>query len=496
MKSNFIKKHSAVYVIILLVLIYAMPAYSQDDDIQYAKRLSSAFVKVSEMLTPAVVSIEATKEVQDTRQGRRRELEDLLPFFQQPEDFRATGLGSGVIIDEEGYILTNNHVVEGAIELIVRLNDRRQYEAELVGADPQTDVAVIKITGENLPFAKLGNSDDVRVGEWVLAVGTPFGESLTSTVTAGIVSAVGRNLGIINQNQRYRIENFIQTDAAINPGNSGGPLINLNGEVIGINTAIVSSTGRYQGYGFAIPINLVANIAEDLRRYGQVRRGIIGVSIRDIGINAFEEPNNPRSRRLSLQEDMENHNVTSPDGVLILDFAFEDSPGKEAGLERGDVIVKIDDKPIKRSNELQTRISGSDPGDKVKFTVMRDGRMRDFWVTLGAIPEEQQPVIAADVNIPEIGVEVREAERTESESRFSRRNTVQGVQVVRVLRGSEAENKGIEIGDFIYKIDKMDINSVEDFQRAINRIRNREQVVFYIRNDRGAHLVTMNLNRR
>jgi len=478
---------SGILVLGILVSLN-LPAAAQSD-IEYAKSFSNAFSRVAEKITPAVVSIEATKRVSETGQFRGRDLQDIWPFRTPPEDFRSTGMGSGVIIDKEGYILTNNHVVENAEKLTVRLNDVRQFDAQLIGNDPQTDVAVIKIEGENLPYANLGNSDDVKVGEWVLAIGTPFGEILTSTVTAGIVSAVGRNLGIINaQQNQYRIENFIQTDAAINPGNSGGPLVNIEGEVIGINTAIVSSTGQYQGYGFAIPINLVRNIADDLRKYGKVRRGIMGVQIRDVG-QAFDENN----KRLSLQEDMKRLRVDSPDGVVVVGFSFEDSPGMKAGLKENDVIVKIDGKPISRTNQLQTMLSGKDPGDQVTLTVMREGSPKNVTITLGSIPEQQAPAIVADVNVPEIGIDVREAQDTGERGFFSRHNQPQGVQVVRVVRGSQAEEKNIEIGDFIYKIDKTEINTVEDFRKALDRARNRDVVTLYIRNDQGTQLVNISL---
>jgi len=284
----------SVWLSLILLFSVSFQAHAQKN-VQYLKELSSAFVNVAKEITPAVVSIEATKKISVDSRFNPGFFDERFRRLFPDQEIPSVGLGSGVIFDKDGYILTNNHVVEDAEGLIVRLNDKRQFEGKLIGADPLTDVAVIKIDGKNLPYAKLGDSDNVQVGEWVLAVGTPFEERLNTTVTAGIVSAVGRSLGIINQTYNYRIENFIQTDAAINPGNSGGPLVNLDGEVIGINSAIYSSSGKYQGYGFSIPINLVRNIADDLRRYGKVVRGIIGVSIRNIG-DKFLDPNDPNSR--------------------------------------------------------------------------------------------------------------------------------------------------------------------------------------------------------
>ncbi|MFC1730314.1 Do family serine endopeptidase [candidate division KSB1 bacterium] len=477
-------------VTVLLLMTYTVSSAAQQGEIDYAKSLSKAFTRVAQQVTPAVVSIEAERTVSTQEQFRFRGLEDFFRDRQMPEEYQSTGLGSGSIIDPEGYILTNNHVVEDAENITVRLNDKRQFEAKLVGRDPQTDVALLKIDGEGLPYAKLGDSNNIQVGEWVVAVGTPFGEVLVSTVTAGIISAVGRNLDIIDD--RYRIENFIQTDAAINPGNSGGPLVNLDGEIIGMNTAIVSSTGRYQGYGFAVPINLAKNIAADLRKYGKAVRGILGVQIRDIGDKRIDN----QGSRLPLGEDMEDLKVSSSEGVVIEGFSFEDSPAEKAGLQPNDVVIKVDDIPIKRSNELQTLVSGKDPDDRVKLTIMRDGKQQDIWVTLGSIPEEEEGVpVIASVNVPELGIEVQNVAQETEQRLFGTSQSPHGVQVTRVLRGYEAENKGIEIGDIIYQIERTQINSVTDFRDALERYRDRDQVVFRIRNEKGRHLISVNLGR-
>ena len=466
---------------------YAFQSGNNQRDIQQLKAFSNAFVEVAKKVTPAVVSIEANRKIRvrvfgfPSQPQRQREFDQFEDFFRSlfPRDYEqqeeyVKGIGSGVIIDKEGYILTNNHVIRDAEEIIVYLQDKRKYTAEVIGTDPLTEVALLKIDGSDLPTAKLGDSDNIQVGEWVIAVGTPLSQKLNYTVTAGIISAVGRRLDMISQEYQYVIEDFIQTDAAINPGNSGGPLVNLDGEIIGINTAIMSNTGSYQGYGFAIPINLVKNIAADLREHGKVVRGVLGVSFREI----------------EDQEDMKKYKLSSPYGARITGFP-DDSPGKRDGLKVDDVIIAIDGKPFKRGGQLQTRLAGQNPGDKVKVTVMRNGKRKDIWVTLGEMPEEEQPVITNTVSVPEIGIEVQEAEGA---GRI-RSDEPRGVVVINVRKNSEADKKLIKIGDIIYKIEKTEINSLKDFRNAIENYKDQELVTFYIRNEEGWNLINIRLKR-
>lgn len=457
---------------------YAFQGVNSQSDVQRLTAFSNAFVEVAKEVTPAVVSIEATRKVSLNviypGRDRDRDIEGFEDFFRRmlPRDFsleeEIKGLGSGVIIDTEGYILTNNHVVKDAEKIIIRLQDKRTYEAKLIGTDPMTEVALLKIDDSNLPIAKLGDSDNIQVGEWVIAIGTPLSQRLNYTVTAGIISAVGRRLEMIDQEYEYRIEDFIQTDAVINPGNSGGPLVNLDGEIIGLNTAIMSRTGSYQGYGFAIPINLVKNIAEDLRKYGKVIRGVLGITFEDI--NDYEE--------------MKKYKLDTPYGSRITRFTFSDSPSKKAGLEIDDIIIAIDDKPFKRGGQLQTRLAGKNPGDRVEITVMRDGKRKDIWVALG-----EMPVVASTVNVPQIGIEVQEPEGISR----GRRNEPRGVVVINVRKNSEADNKKIKLGDVIYKIEKRDINSLEDFRNAIEEYKDNELVTFYISNEDGVSLINIQL---
>ncbi|MEX0980317.1 MAG: Do family serine endopeptidase [Gemmatimonadota bacterium] len=359
--------------------------------VQPALDLSDAFVNISDAVTPAVVRIETQRQRTATR-GRMQELPPgFREFFDlpgQPEGSPAPQIagGSGFIVSKDGYILTNDHVISGADQIMVYLQDRREYRATLVGTDPTTDVAVIKIDDTDLPTLSFGNSDDVRVGEWVLAVGNPgfgSGRQLDYTVTAGIVSAKGRPLQLIQSELRrnpnlegvsqFAIEDFIQTDAVINPGNSGGPLVGLRGQVVGINSAIASRTGYYQGYGFAVPVNLARRVMEDLIEYGQVRRPWIGIQITDVET-----------------EDAEVYNLPHVGGVLIQDFP-DGSPALGGGLEAEDVIVAIDGQPVDRVPELQRRVAQKRPGDRIRVEYYRDGRLQETTVRLAEAPLQPRP---------------------------------------------------------------------------------------------------------
>lgn len=312
------------------------------------------FVKAAEATVHAVVHVKVfgSQQVYDPFQG----------FFgyQNPQRHQTEGSGSGVIITEDGYIVTNNHVVDKAEKVEVTLNDNRNFSAKVVGTDPSTDLALLKIEEKGLPFVTYGNSDEVRIGEWVLAVGNPF--NLTSTVTAGIVSAKARNIGILPD--QYKIESFIQTDAAVNPGNSGGALVNTKGELVGINSAIASATGSYSGYSFAIPVNLVRKVMDDLAEFGSVQRGFIGVSIRDIDSKLAQEK--------GLKE---------VKGVYIAGLS-EDGAAKKAGLSEGDIITKVGEIAVNSVPQLQEQVGHFRPGDKVTVTALRNGNEKVFNVML------------------------------------------------------------------------------------------------------------------
>lgn len=312
--------------------------------------LNGLFANVARSVTPGVVSIYVDAD------GQMEELEQQLPF-----DPPAQNLGSGVLISPDGYIVTNNHVVEGAERIRVRLSDKRQFEGEIIGTDASTDLAVVKIDGDgDFPTVPIGNSGGVQVGDWVVAIGNPL--QLTSTVTAGIVSATGRQLRIIED--QFGIENFIQTDAAINPGNSGGALVNLRGELVGINTAIASRSRRSEGYGFAVPSALVERVVTDLISYGEVRRGYLGVSILAVDAQVARELGLDRIRGAYLEE------------------VREGSAADRAGLRSGDVVVSVMDKAVNAPNDLQSVIAMRRPGDTVQVQVWRDGAERTFEVEL------------------------------------------------------------------------------------------------------------------
>jgi len=329
------------------------------------------FSGVAEISTPAVVHIRTTiGSATQQENGRRNGDAPVDPFeffnnpnFRMPNQGPQQASGSGVILSDDGFIVTNNHVVEGATKIEVVLNDKRTYMAEVVGTDKNTDIAVIRINETNLPFLKLGNSDAIKVGNWVVAVGNPF--NLNSTVTMGIVSAVGRNIDLIRgKGNKYAIENFIQTDAAINPGNSGGALVNTAGELIGINTAIASETGSYAGYAFAVPVNLVRKVVNDLMKYGKVQRGLLGVSIQEINQQLADEKN-----------------LTDLKGVFVAEV-IAGGAAEKAGIKKGDVILKIDAVDINSSSRLQEQVGKNKPGDKITITIRRKGEKMEIEATL------------------------------------------------------------------------------------------------------------------
>src|SRR5881296_46495 len=340
--------------------------------------LGDAFASVANHVKPAVVFIKSERR---ERVSSRRLPPGFEDFFQVPRRPQVEqGSGSGFIVSQDGYILTNNHVVQGADRVTVRLFDNREFIAKTVGTDPNTDIAVIKIQTTGLPTVRLGDADSTRIGNWVLAIGNPLGEAFTFTVTAGIVSAKGRLLQGLNQS-RYAIQDFIQTDAAINPGNSGGPLVNVRGEVIGINAAIASPTGYYDGYGFAIPINLARTVMTQLISTGHVDRAVIGVQIRAI-----------------TPEDAEDAKLPQIRGVVVNEFTPPDnSPARRAGIQEGDVIVAVDGENIESVAQLQQRVGFKKPGEIVQVTVVRKGGVRKtIPVRVAAAPSSEEEQVSSN----------------------------------------------------------------------------------------------------
>lgn len=364
-------------------------------------------------------------------------------FFGYPfhREIPQMGAGSGVIITEDGYIITNNHVIDRADDIEVTLNDKRTYKAKVIGTDPNTDLAVIKIDETGLPVVPFGNSDNLKVGEWVLAVGNPF--NLTSTVTAGIVSAKARNIDIIQEN--FKIESFIQTDAAVNPGNSGGALVNINGELVGINTAISSHTGSYEGYAFAIPSNLVQKVARDLIEFGTVQRGLLGVNIRDI---------NAEFARIKGIDKLE--------GVWV-EATLAGGAAEEAGIRSGDIILEVNGVKVNSVAALQEQIGQYRPGDRVKLLVSRAGKQKEVVAVLknktGTTQLLDKPTEVSSL----FGARFRELKEDE----LQKYKLSHGVMVEEVTSG-KLRSVGIKAGYIITEINGKQIKSIDDLIQALN----------------------------
>ena len=469
----------------------AMPIIDEEpalsvQSVKPAADLSEAFVNISEVVTPAVVRIQSRRPAREASRGANP-----LRFFgpdngqngpPQP-DFSG---GSGFIMSADGYILTNDHVVSGADQVTVYLRDRRSFDARIIGSDPFTDVAVIKIdVEEELPHLSFGDSEKVKVGQWVLAVGNPGfggGSPLDYTVTAGIVSARGRSLAILQRElyQQYgndpatqklpgfAIEDFIQTDAVINPGNSGGPMVNLFGQVVGINSAIATNTGFYQGYGFAIPINLARRVMEDLVEYGQVKRPLIGVEMQTV------EP-----------EDAEYYGLPSVSGALVQRLTPK-GPAEGAGVRAGDVITAVNDKPIGYSGQLQQRIAEHHPGDRITLTIYRDKNPLDLVVRLGEAPINQlasRPTERPPQADERLGIRVEELDAGSArEIGFSEPG---GVVISEVQRGSAAARRGIVPGLRVVQIDGQDVSDPEDVRKALDAVEAGKIIGFVLEGPQG-----------
>ena len=371
-------------------------------------------------------------------------------------------MGSGVIVSPDGYIITNNHVVDGASELTVTLPDKREFKAKIVGTDPKTDLAVIKIDASNLPHVRWGDSSKLQVGEYVLAVGNPFG--LNSTVTLGIVSALGRgHMGIT------QYEDFIQTDAAINPGNSGGALINTAGELVGINTAIISQTGGYQGVGFAVPASMAKPVFESIVKTGKVVRGHLGVAIQDL-----------------TQDLAKSFGLKQAKGALVSSVA-EDSPAQRAGLKQGDVIVAYQGKPVEDAAALQREVTHTPVNTKATLKIIRDGREQEVTVTIGEQAETVK-VAGADFSTENAlaGVEVQSLD-LQAARELGLHGKVQGIVVVNVEPDSLADRAGLAQGDVIKEINRQPIKSVRDYEKIVSNLKKDESVLLLI-NRRGTAL--------
>jgi len=411
------------------------------------------FTVAAEMSVHSVVHVKTTYEAKQS-QG----MQGFDPFrdffgdqfnFQFPNQGPQMGSGSGVIISADGYIITNNHVVDGADKVNITLNDKRSYTAQVVGTDPTTDLALLKVNEKGLPFMTFGNSDEVKTGQWVLAVGNPF--NLTSTVTAGIVSAKGRNINILENNPKagkFAVESFIQTDAAVNPGNSGGALVNTKGEMVGINTAIASETGSYAGYAFAIPANLVRKIANDLLEFGEVQRAFLGVSIQDI------------TSEFATEKGLDTY-----EGVYVSAVA-EDGAADDAGIKEGDIITSINGVKVSSPSELQEQVAKNRPGDKVSVAIKRDGKEKTINVALKNknggttfVKTEKGTALGADFEVL-------------SKEEKAKLKITSGVKVLKITAGN-LRNYGIKEGFIITEVNNQPINSVDDLKTAIEASKGR-----------------------
>ena len=448
---------------------------------------ANGFTEVAKAVTPAVVNITTViGEKISGRRGQDEMQERMEEFFggpngpfgpkgpsgpkfrgpegpSEPRGFHGGGQGSGVIVAPDGYVLTNNHVIDGAREVTVTLPDKREFPGRIVGTDPKTDLAVVKIEGKNLPTVAWGDASKLQVGEYVLAVGNPFG--LNSTVTLGIVSALGRGRMGITQ-----YEDFIQTDAAINPGNSGGALVNTKGELVGINTAIFSQSGGYQGVGFAVPTSMGQPIYESLVKHGKVVRGYLGIGIQDLN-----------------QDLAKSFDLTDRKGALVTEVK-EDSPADQGGLKQGDVITSYQNLPVDDAVALQRLVTKTPVGSKVPLKVMRNGHEKDLSVMVGEQPGDQK-IAKADEEAKDFafaGVAVQDLDR-DTARELGLKGKAHGVVVTSVEPDSGADKAGLMPGDVIREINRQPVKSVKEFEKVSSTVKKGENVLILI-NRRGASL--------
>jgi len=457
-------------------LFSPVKASAQEQGLENLRQTGHAFRSVAKKVSPAVVFIQVEHEISGQGPAQFGSPFDspfgdefFRRFFgqppqppehrQAPHKRHAVGQGSGFIISPDGYILTNYHVVDKAAKVEVKMQDGRDYTAKIVGTDPPSDLAVIKIDESDLPFLRLGDSDRLEVGDWVLAVGNPFG--LSHTLTAGIVSAKGRSGIGLND-----YENFIQTDAAINPGNSGGPLVDLDGKVVGINTAIFSRSGGYMGIGFAIPVNMAKQIRDQLIEHGEVTRGRLGVYIQDL------TPELAQSFGLDKEE-----------GALVAQV-MEDSPAEKAGLERGDIIQRLNGEKVGKVTEFRNRVALTAPGTKVGLTILRDGKEKELTVTIGKL---EGGVAGNETGeMPRLGLNLQELS-PELAQRLGYQGQ-QGVLVASVEPGSPAARAGIERGDLIQEIDRQAVTRPEQARGILGKDKGKTHLLLIRHGDATRYL--------
>ncbi|MBC8287734.1 MAG: Do family serine endopeptidase [Nitrospinae bacterium] len=421
-------------------------------------------VQAVEKVSPAVVNIYTTEISRPTRNPFRSSGNNLFDkFFKDfipPTENQKRSLGSGVLINDEGFILTNEHVIAKAAKIHVTLSDKREFDASVIGADIKSDLAIIKITsGKPLPYVEMGRSDDLMIGEQVLTIGNPFG--LQHTVTTGIISALNRNISA-GKNMVY--SDFIQVDASINPGNSGGPLLNINGSLIGINTAIYQ---KAEGIGFAIPIDHAKRIVDELIRYGKVRRGWLGVSVQELDAQLL------RHFKLDRQK-----------GILVAGVAENSSAGK-AGLKRGDIILAIDDHEVKDRSDFRGRMASYTVSSSIRFSILRDGKMIERRVRITAIPKSY----VKEFTRTWLGLHI--TENSEQLARSNRLATSKGMVVMEVVSNSAGGRIGINPGDVIRQMNQKRVENEEDYNKAVAEINNPDRILLLVQRGRQGYYVTL-----
>jgi len=463
----------------ICLLIFMVGTLSAQNSI--LKQFSDQFADIAEKANPTVVTILTEKKVDLSRlHGQLPQDNDFFKFFAprmpRQREYKSTALGSGVIVNSrKGYVITNNHVVDDMDEITVRLLDKTEYKATVVGRDPKSDLAVLQIDARGLTDLDFGNSDKLRVGEWVIAVGSPFSANLSHTVTAGIVSAKGR--GNIIQGDVY--EDFIQTDAAINPGNSGGALLNSAGDLIGINTAIYTNSfdRSNKGVGFAIPSNMVKRVMADLIEHGKVLRSWIGVQIQPL--------DNASASAMGLK---------SPNGALVSDVV-KDGPAKKAGLKTGDVIIEFNHVQVKNVDHLRNTVSASKPNKRYDLIVIRDSRKKTLKVTLEEMPGDDAlaTVSRPPAQTNELGIQVSSLSQSVIRE-YDISKGEEGVIVIAVVEGSIAAEAGIRIGDLITRVGTKKCNSPRGFAALIKETQKKNMVMLHMKRDGVARYMTLELD--
>lgn len=449
--------------------VVSLPDFSSNTDIEKPEQkptptlseFNDAIVDVAEKAKSTVVTVTVTQTVEARQNPLARFFGN--PRDQQPEEYQRQGLGSGVIVSNDGYILTNNHVVEKADEVEVQLYNDKQYKAEVIGTDPRTDIAVLKIDAENLDVIKLGNSEKTRVGEMVLAIGSPLQPGLAHSVSMGIISAKDRSIGILKKQEGY--ENFLQTDAAINPGNSGGALINMDGELIGINSAIASRSGGSDGIGFAVPVDIAKRVMKSIIQNGRVIRAYLGIAGQDITPTL--------AKALNLESNR----------GIVINQVNNDTPAEEAGLQEGDVIQKLNGKEILNYDNFRTNIATSTPGDKIQLHILRDGATKQLTVTLSELPSElamDQQSTPDKTMEKQLGFRVQEL-TPDIANQLNLSQGQEGVVVAQVSQRSEAYRQGLRQGHVITSVGNQSIADISDFNDAVNNLLEQEKDIALLR---------------